>query len=204
MKVTIHPSSKSQIYSSWTLSYEPIKITKPINPKTSVKPLAVSKSLNISFNFNHECRDEEKIKPLHLLHQEDPENFDLPVAVRHSGTSSRYFWDGKELQLVSLDGNNGFSIWSISSFQDGMKKLGAVCGAAVRNFFLPREVSQNYLEYVKWKFLHRVFSSALQVLATQVLASPRLFFLSFLNFWLSLVESEFDKFVESELCILRL
>ncbi|XP_059661614.1 protein root UVB sensitive 4-like isoform X1 [Cornus florida] len=34
---------------------------------------------------------------------------------------------------------------------------------------LQREISGNYLEYVKWKFFHRVFSSALQVLATQAL-----------------------------------
>lgn len=172
MKVTIHPSPKSQIY-SWALRYEPIKITKP---KTSVKPLAVSKSWNVSFNFNHEFQDEEKINPLYLLNHESPENFDLPVAIRHSGTSSRYFWDGKELQLVSIDGNSPFSILSVSSFEDGVKKLGRVCGAAVRNFFLPREVSENYLEYVKWKFLHRVFSSALQVLATQVLTFLPLLF----------------------------
>lgn len=165
MKLTIHPSSKSQIYSTWALSYEPIKFTKP---KTSVKPLAVSKSWNVSFNLNQEFQDEE-IKPLYLINQESPEIFDLPVAIRHSGTSSRYFWDGKELQLVSIDGSSPFSILSVSSFEDAVKKLGRVCGAAVRNFFLPREVSENYLEYVKWKFLHRVFSSALQVLATQVL-----------------------------------
>ncbi|KAF5932096.1 hypothetical protein HYC85_028267 [Camellia sinensis] len=41
--------------------------------------------------------------------------------------------------------------------------------SCLRNFFLPREVSENYLEYVKWKFLHRFFSYALQVLATQAM-----------------------------------
>ncbi|KAH6806507.1 root UVB sensitive protein of unknown function [Perilla frutescens var. frutescens] len=168
MKVVLHAPSNSQLYSTWAPRYDPIKLTKLINPKTSVKPLAVSKSSNLSVNFNCEYQDEEWMKPLHS-NQKNPENFDLPVFIRHSGTISRYFWDGKELQLVSVDGNNKFSIWSFSSFEDGRKKLFRFCGAAVRNLFLPREVSENYLEYVKWKFLHRVFSSALQVLATQAM-----------------------------------
>lgn len=165
MKTTIHAPSNSQLYSIRALRYDPVKVFKPINPKTSVKPLAISKSSNISLSFDHGYQDEEKIKPLYF-NQETPEKFDLPVVIRHSGMISRYFWDGKELQLVSVDGNSQFPILS---FEDGMKKLGRFCGDAVRNFFLPREVSENYLEYVKWKFLHRVFSSALQVLATQAM-----------------------------------
>ncbi|KZV27509.1 protein root UVB sensitive 4 [Dorcoceras hygrometricum] len=82
------------------------------------------------------------------------------------GTVSRYVWDGRELKLVSVDGMNRFCFWD---YEDGVRKLGGFCGSAVRNFFLPVEVSENYLEYVKWKFLHRVFSSALQILATQAM-----------------------------------
>ncbi|KAK6152684.1 hypothetical protein DH2020_012323 [Rehmannia glutinosa] len=171
MKVTtIQPPSHSHLCSTWVLRYDPIKIKQPIKPKTSLKPFALSKSLCTSFNFNHEYQEEEKLKP-HHLNDKNPEIFDLPVVIRHSGTVSRYFWDGKELKLVSIDGIDAF--FSLSDFSvnfgDGMKKLGRVCLAAVRNFFLPREVSVNYLEYVKWKFLHRVFSSALQVLATQAM-----------------------------------
>ncbi|KAI3462785.1 hypothetical protein Pfo_019448 [Paulownia fortunei] len=169
MKLTIHPPPHSQVCSIWALKYDPIKITKPIKPKTSLKPLALSNSLNTSSNFNHEYQEEEKLKP-HHLNNKKPEKFNLPVVIRHSGTVSRYFWDGKELKLVSVDGINAFSFWDFSlNFEDGMRKFGRICGAAVRNFFLPREVSGNYLEYVKWKFLHRVFSSALQVLATQAM-----------------------------------
>ncbi|KAK6128662.1 hypothetical protein DH2020_037593 [Rehmannia glutinosa] len=171
MKVTtIHPPSYSQLSSTWVLRYDPIKIKQPIKPKTSLKPFALSKSLCTSFNFNHEYQEEEKLKTRHL-NDKKPEIFDLPVVIRHSGTVSRYFWDGKELKLVSIDGIDAFvslSDFSVN-FGDGIRKLGRVCLAAVRNFFLPREVSGNYLEYVKWKFLHRVFSSALQVLATQAM-----------------------------------
>ncbi|KAL8528625.1 hypothetical protein ACS0TY_006170 [Phlomoides rotata] len=169
MRVAIHPPSNSHLCSTWALRYDPIKITKPINPKTSLKPSALSKSSNTSINFNPEFQDGKKIKP-HLLYDKTLENFDLPVIIRHSGTVSRYFWDGKELQFVSVDGIDSFSIWDFSvSFENGKRKFVRVCRAAIRNFFLPREVSENYLEYVKWKFLHRVFSSALQVLATQAM-----------------------------------
>ncbi|KAL1563257.1 protein root UVB sensitive 4-like isoform X2 [Salvia divinorum] len=168
MNVTLHAHTNSQLYCTRAVRYDPIKTTKPIDPKTSLKPLAVSKPSNISFKFNHEYQDEQKINPLHF-DQESPKKFDLPVVVHRSGTILRYFWDGNEMQLVSVDGVSQFSVWNFSSFEDGMKKLCRVCGVAIRNFFLPREVNENYMQYVKWKFLHRVFSSALQVLATQAM-----------------------------------
>lgn len=90
----------------------------------------------------------------------------LPVVIRRSGRVSRYFWDGDCLQLVGVDAcasSFGFD------FDDGCRKLYRICSSAVRDFFIPKQVSGNYMSYVKWKFLHRVFSSALQVLATQVL-----------------------------------
>jgi hypothetical protein len=89
----------------------------------------------------------------------------LPVVIRRSGRVSRYFWDGNYLQLVCVDG--GASFFS-SDFDDGFRKLFTILGSAVRDFFIPKQVNGNYMYYVKWKFLHRVFSSALQVLATQV------------------------------------
>ncbi|XP_042066065.1 protein root UVB sensitive 4-like [Salvia splendens] len=168
MNVTLHTHTNSQLYCTRPVRYDPIKATKPIDPKTSLKPLAVSKPSSIPFKFNHEYQEEEKIKPLHFG-RESPKKFDLPVVVHRSGTILRYYWDGHEMQLVSVGGVSQFSIWKFSSFEDGMKKVGRVCGVAIRNFFLPREVNENYMKYVKWKFLHRVFSSALQVLATQAM-----------------------------------
>lgn len=89
----------------------------------------------------------------------------LPVVIRRSGRVSRYFWDGNCLQLVGIDG--GAASFSFN-FDDGFRKLYRICSLAVRDFFIPKQVSGSYMDYVKWKFLHRVFSSALQVLATQV------------------------------------
>ncbi|ONH96662.1 hypothetical protein PRUPE_7G144300 [Prunus persica] len=90
----------------------------------------------------------------------------LPVVIRRSGRVSRYFWDGSCLQLVGVDG--GAASFSFN-FEDGFRKLYRICSLAVRDFFIPKQVSGNYMDYVKWKFLHRVFSSALQVLATQAM-----------------------------------
>lgn len=91
------------------------------------------------------------------------------MVIRQPGGVLRYFWDGGELKLVSVDGKSS-NLWSAFwDFEDGYRRLFQILGSGVRNLFLPRDISGNYLEYVKWKFLHRVFSSALQVLATQAM-----------------------------------
>jgi hypothetical protein len=72
------------------------------------------------------------------------------------------------LDLVTVGGAG-------SADEDNDDGLFWVFGCIVRDFFIPRQVSDNYMDYVKWKLLHRVFSSALQVLATQVLYRLLLF-----------------------------
>ncbi|XP_051117560.1 protein root UVB sensitive 4 isoform X2 [Andrographis paniculata] len=135
----------------------------------SSRPSALSNCLDTSFSINHEFEDGEHLKT-HCINGCGAKSFDLPIVVRHSGKVSRCVWDGEELKLVCVDGVDGSSLGQLSfNFEDTIRKLNRVCGDAVRNFFLPRVVGPNYLEYVKWKFLHRVFSSALQVLATQAM-----------------------------------
>lgn len=84
----------------------------------------------------------------------------LPFVVKSPNKVTRFFWNGGCMELVTVDGV------AASGDNDGLLK---VFGSVVRDFFIPREVNENYVEFVKWKLLHRVFSSALQVLATQVL-----------------------------------
>lgn len=164
MEATIYTPSNSRLHHcKWdpplSLNMPKPKIPKPTKPKNSLKPLVLSCSNDFHEKL-HSCR----------LSDEVPETLGIPFVVRHSGTFSRYVWDRRELKLVSVDGINGFCFRDFFvDYEDGVRKLGRFCWSAVWNFFLPREVSENYLEYVKWKFLHRVFSSALQVLATQVL-----------------------------------
>ncbi|RDX74292.1 Protein root UVB sensitive 4, partial [Mucuna pruriens] len=87
----------------------------------------------------------------------------LPFVVRGPAKVSRFFWSGNCLQVVSVD---GAAAAADVGFDD---RLLRACGSVVRDFFIPRQVAGNYGDYVKWKLLHRVFSSALQVLATQAM-----------------------------------
>ncbi|KAF6155748.1 hypothetical protein GIB67_007395 [Kingdonia uniflora] len=89
--------------------------------------------------------------------EEPPTLLNLPVAIHsRSGKVFRYLWDGTNLQLVNLNGVS--SNWLTFNYK-----------TAIWDFFIPRRVNENYLNYVKWKFFHRIFSSALQVLATQAM-----------------------------------
>ncbi|GJW12349.1 protein root UVB sensitive 4 [Tanacetum coccineum] len=117
--------------------------------KTLSKP---PKSLKTSIQFSFEDQNIKKVnEPISPIL--------LPVVIKQSDGVSRYFWDGNHLKLVAVDGNE-------TCLKNGFQRL---FGLSFRNFFFPRKVSDSYLEYVKWKFLHRVFSSALQVLATQAM-----------------------------------
>ncbi|XP_008790336.2 protein root UVB sensitive 4 isoform X1 [Phoenix dactylifera] len=89
----------------------------------------------------------------------------LPVVVHRAGKSSRYLWDGAHLRLEGFDREpaDGFR------FGDEFQRLFQMLGEAIRHLFVPRQVQDNYMGYLKWKVLHRVSSSALQVLATQAM-----------------------------------
>ncbi|GAU21800.1 hypothetical protein TSUD_176450 [Trifolium subterraneum] len=89
----------------------------------------------------------------------------LPFVVRSSTKVTRFFWNDSCLELVTVGGGGGGG----SADEDNDDGLFRMFGCIVRDFFIPRDVSKNYMDYVKWKLLHRVFSSALQVLATQAM-----------------------------------
>ena len=72
------------------------------------------------------------------------------------------------MELLCVDEEEDDSTSFCLGLDDGFWKLIRLTSSAAKDFFLPKQVSDNYISYVKWKFLHRVFSSALQVLATQV------------------------------------
>uniref|UniRef100_M0ZSM8 mRNA, clone: rafl24-09-C04 n=1 Tax=Solanum tuberosum TaxID=4113 RepID=M0ZSM8_SOLTU len=163
MQSNLYPSTHTRCCFSWNSDKPQIPTPKILKHKlkTSIISPGVSTSLKTSLNFGEEKFNKQQ--------EETTLPFYLPVSVRKSDSHSRYIWDGKDLKLVSVDGNS-FSISDFdSNFEDTVHKLVRICVSAIRNFFLPREVSRNYLEYVKWKFVHRVSSSALQVLATQAM-----------------------------------
>lgn len=96
----------------------------------------------------------------------------LPIVIRNSGRVSRYLLKGDSLELVCVDEDDDgdySASFSALGLDDRFSKLIRLSSSAAKDFFIPKQVNDNYISYVKWKFLHRVFSSALQVLATQVI-----------------------------------
>ena len=145
MQSTFHISTSSPQWSQ-----------NPCFRTLSKPPKSLKTSIQFSFEDQNIKKEAEPVSPILL-----------PVVIKQSDGILRYFWDGNDLKLVSVDGND-ISFDSFGDLEDGFKRFLKRCGLSFRNFLFPREVSESYLEYVKWKFLHRVFSSALQVLATQV------------------------------------
>ncbi|XP_056158763.1 protein root UVB sensitive 4 isoform X2 [Syzygium oleosum] len=142
----------------------PRQLREPRTPISRKPGLIATSSLRTPLHSDPEedkLREEKGFGPTSL-----PAAGKLPVVIRKSGRVSRYVWDGGCLRLVSVDG--GAASFGLD-FDGGVRELGRACRVFVRDFFIPKRVSATYLDYVKWKLLHRVFSSALQVLATQAM-----------------------------------
>ncbi|XP_074296577.1 protein root UVB sensitive 4-like [Silene latifolia] len=101
--------------------------------------------------------------PFTKLNNSSPKSI-LPIIIKRNGKDYRFYYDGNSLELVCDDYPNG-SISLFNGFENGFRKFVGI----VADFFIPKNVSHSYIDYVKWRFLHRVFSSGLQVLATQAM-----------------------------------
>ncbi|CAO2828264.1 unnamed protein product [Amaranthus hypochondriacus] len=143
---------------SWKSSFPPILPLQIIpNSKTLFSNTTCSLFTSIKTSQNSNFQQPFIEKDQYLL------KTDLPVVVKKSGKDFKYFWNGNSLELICVDSEDTLSI--VQGFEVGIRKFLRI----VRDFFIPKQVTENYIEYVKWKFLHRVFSSSLQVLATQAM-----------------------------------
>ncbi|XP_010263808.1 PREDICTED: protein root UVB sensitive 4 isoform X2 [Nelumbo nucifera] len=151
-------SDSTRLHLPWTTQRPHFMVQSPKfrQRKLPQRHLLLSNSLKTSYGYEFEGigREEEPATALRL-----------PVVVRRSGRASRYFWDGTHLRLVYLDGGASNCL----TLDNGFRKFFQFCSLAIRDFFIPHQVHGHYIDYVKWKFLHRVFSSALQVLGTQAM-----------------------------------
>ncbi|KAL4379329.1 hypothetical protein GQ457_02G014650 [Hibiscus cannabinus] len=156
MQSTIYyiPSSSHNFQLPWKSSKNPACKSSKLSSK--IPTLANSLRTQIAYELQRGVNNDG-------IESSNPTK--LPVVVRRHGKVSRYFWDGNRVRLLSVDGGGS----SGPSFCFSLDKVVEASSLAVRNFFIPKQVGENYIGYVKWKFLHRVFSSALQVLATQAM-----------------------------------
>ncbi|XP_010472341.1 PREDICTED: protein root UVB sensitive 4-like [Camelina sativa] len=131
-------------------------------PKLSSRKLAKSLRTSIDYEQDEEVSKEELVVvPSNATRR-------LPITIKTSGKVSRYFIKGDSLELLlCVDEEDG--VGDDGRLDDGFLKFIRLSSSAAKDFFIPKQVSENYVSYVKWKFLHRVFSSALQVLATQAM-----------------------------------
>lgn len=116
--------------------------------------------LNLQACMTDTCPDwpkqEHNHKQKELLH--------LPILVQTRGVSLQYAWDGQRLLLVKDSGRHRTE--SLREYlTDYVKRLRSV----VMALFVPQRVHSNYMYYLKWKFVHRIFSSAIQFQATQAM-----------------------------------
>lgn len=116
--------------------------------------------LNLQACMTDTCPDWPKQDHIHkqkeLLH--------LPILVQNRGVSLQYAWDGQRLLLVKDSRRHRTK--SLREFlKDYVKRLRSVA----MTLFVPQQVNSNYIYYLKWKFVHRIFSSAIQFQATQAM-----------------------------------
>ncbi|KAA0045852.1 protein root UVB sensitive 4 [Cucumis melo var. makuwa] len=149
-------SSSLQFSPPWTFPETHLPIATGVPNTLCFRPRTVTRSLRTCYRADDGVDDGPgPSSPVRL-----------PLVLRRSGRVSQYVWDGFSLQLVGFDG--GASSVSFD-FGDGFRTLYRVSVLAVKDFFIPKNVSEHYVTYVKWKLLHRIFSSALQVIATQAM-----------------------------------
>ncbi|MBA0851718.1 hypothetical protein Goshw_024765 [Gossypium schwendimanii] len=159
MQSTIYykPSTSHNFQLPWKSTKNPAFKTFRLSSKT----LTLTNSLRPQITFGLEGDANDGLQPSNPVK--------LPVVIQRHGKVSRYFWDGSRVRLLRVDGDGVDGGGSGVPFCFDLDKVVEASSLAIRNFFIPKQVSENYIGYVKWKFLHRVFSSALQVLATQAM-----------------------------------
>ncbi|XP_057868477.2 protein root UVB sensitive 4 isoform X2 [Cryptomeria japonica] len=88
----------------------------------------------------------------------------VPILVHNKGVSLRYAWDGQYLLL-----EKHLKILEAKSFKQFLKDCLRRVRLIMLSLFVPEQVTSNYMDFLKWKFVHRIFSSAIQVQSTQAM-----------------------------------
>ncbi|KAL2603170.1 hypothetical protein R1flu_017177 [Riccia fluitans] len=92
----------------------------------------------------------------------------LPIYFHKEGQQFQYAWDGRAFFLEpveTLDPKVAGAVSIREFYQLSTRKI----LRTLRRTFVPEQVRPHYISYMKWKFLHRVLSSILQVQCTQAM-----------------------------------
>ncbi|KAH9301488.1 hypothetical protein KI387_013071, partial [Taxus chinensis] len=130
------------------------KLPVPLVPKKPFK-------LNV-----HACTSHASPNWLKREHkqQKSSELVYLPILVHKKGVSLQYAWNG-QCFLSEKD----LKTREAKSLKHSLKDYVRRARLSISSLFVPDQVPSNYMNYLKWKFVHRIFSSAIQVQATQAM-----------------------------------
>ncbi|KAL3682008.1 hypothetical protein R1sor_000030 [Riccia sorocarpa] len=94
----------------------------------------------------------------------------LPIYFHKDGQEFQYAWDGRSFFLEPLEPLDSNLAGEVSPKDPEFYQLGARrILRTLRRTFIPEQVRPHYISYMKWKCLHRVLSSILQVQCTQAM-----------------------------------
>ncbi|BBN17116.1 hypothetical protein MPTK1_7g12120 [Marchantia polymorpha subsp. ruderalis] len=91
----------------------------------------------------------------------------LPIFFYKDGQQLQFAWDGQSLLMEPADQkvDDGGSSREHQFYWSGVGRM----RRSLRKTFVPEHVRPHYLSYMRWKFMHRVLSSVLQVQCTQAM-----------------------------------
>ncbi|XP_031480332.1 protein root UVB sensitive 4 isoform X2 [Nymphaea colorata] len=90
------------------------------------------------------------------------------IRIHRGDSSSRFVLDGSHLRQAAVD-HHGLSFNGSDELVSIFSCWAEISLSALKKLFIPLKVGPSYMDYMRWKFVHRICSSSLQVLATQAM-----------------------------------
>ncbi|KAF3786355.1 root UVB sensitive 4 protein [Nymphaea thermarum] len=92
----------------------------------------------------------------------------LSIRIHRGDSSSRFVLDGSHLREAAVD-HHALSFNGSDELISIFSRWAEISLSALKKLFIPLKVGPSYMNYLRWKFVHRICSSSLQVLATQAM-----------------------------------
>ncbi|CAN6447683.1 unnamed protein product [Victoria cruziana] len=92
----------------------------------------------------------------------------ISIRIHRGASSSRFVLSGSRLRESSVN-HHELSFNGSEEFIRFFSSWAEISLSALKKLFIPLKVAPSYMDYLRWKFVHRICSSSLQVLATQAM-----------------------------------